>query len=293
MKNRQILSALAGIALGLGFGANTASAAFTNGDLILSFQATGGTGATTTVVANLGAGYTYRDATSNMLNIINIGTLLTSTYGADWYERTDLYFSVNGNYAAGYNPVNQGAPVVNGDARNTIYVGRSKTDGNPATYNQYSYAASAMGMVGTLMQTYNGAVATALAGDNAATIPTATVNTIEDFTTPAGSLLVNFGNFPADFNQAFSPGVLFNVGGVDYQGGLGLQRINRVDGTTGVLTGNVVIPGIVAGSGSNEGMFAIRDNGQVDYLAVPEPSTTALFGLAALGLGMRYFRRRK
>jgi hypothetical protein len=294
MIKTKTLAALAGSLLAFGALADQASAAFANGDLILSFQATGGQGATTTYVANLGAGYSYRDATANSLGIINLGADLSSIYGASWMDRADLFISINGNFQAGYNPTNQGGPVTNGDARNTIYVGRSKTNNDPTTYSQYSYGASAMGTVGTQMQTYNNTVASALASANSAQIATSAANTIEEFTTPAGSLLVNFSTFSADFAQGFASGSLFNYSGNSYEGALSLQRINRVDGTTGVLTGNVVVPGITAGSGSNEGMFAIRSNGQVDYIAaVPEPSTIAL---CALGLGAAVFhirRRRK
>lgn len=274
--------------------AHSASAQFANGDLIMSFQATSGTGATQTIVANLGAGYSFRDLNSNALNVANIGSLLSTTYGADWFDRTDLFFSINGNYAAGYSPVNAGAPVVNGDARNTIYVGRSKTDNDPTTYNAYSYAASAMGTVGTQMQGYNSTVATALASSTSAAIATSTINTIEDYTTPSGALLVNFSTFSADFNQAFSSSTPFSYNGVNYEGALNLQRINRVDGTTGTLAGNVVFPGISAGTGANLGVFAIRNDGQVDYIAaVPEPSTYALLSLAAAGFGAHVIRRRR
>jgi hypothetical protein len=297
MKTTKYIKTLFGAAALAIVATQSASAQFANGDLIMSFQATGGTGADQTVVANLGAGYSFRNLNSNSLNVINIGSLLSDTYGVNWFNRSDVYYSIIGNYAAGASPANPGglgAPVVNGDARNTIYVGRSKTDNDPTTYNAYSFAASALGGVGTTVQTYNATVATALASTPAARIPTSTVNTIEDFTTPAGNLLINFTAYSADFNQSFSNGTLFSINGVDYQGGMTLQRQNRTDSTSGALSNNIVIPGISAGTGSNEGMFAIRDNGQVDYIAaIPEPQTYALLALAAASLGAHVIRRRR
>ena len=124
-------------------------------------------------------------------------------------------------------------------------------------------------------------MATALASSSSATIPTSANSTIEDFTTPAGSLLVNFSTFSADFNQAFTDGTLFSKDGIDYEGALTLQRINRTDSTSGSLSNNIVIPGITAGSGSNEGMFAIRSDGQVDYYAVLSNVTPSLSVLPA------------
>ena len=291
MKSTKLLALVAAGAFSLGT-AQQSSAAFTKGDLLLSFQATGGEGVTSTMVANLGTGYSYRDATSNISNIINIGANRSSVFGNDWYDRTDLYFNIIGNQAAGYGPTNKG-PVVNGDARNTIYVSRARTDSDATSYTPWSGAASALNAVGTQAQSYNSAVSPFLSSANSATIATSTVNTIEDFTTPAGSLLVNFSNFSADFNQAFGAGSLFNISGTSYEGSLTLQRINRDDGTTGTLVGNYVEPGIAAGTGSNEGFFAINSTGQVDYFtAVPEPSTYALIALT----GILYFfvnKRRK
>ena len=268
-------------------------AQFQWGDLIMSFQATGGQGASQTVAANLGAAVGYRDATADRFNVINLGSLLSSTYGANWYERTDLYFTINGIRAAGGSPANQGGPVVNGDARNATYIGRSKTEGDPGIYTAYSYTPNEIGTAGTPMTTYNATVSNALTSTLAATIATSEANTIEDYTTPQGSLLSNWNVFPEDANQAFSAGTLFSHNGFDYQGAMTLQRINRYDGTTGVLAGNVVEPGIAAGTGSNEGYFAIRDSGIVDYYAVPEPSTYAFLTLAAAGLAAHTIRRRR
>ena len=266
---------------------SSARAQFANGDLIMSFQATGGIGSDQTVVANLGAGYSFRDLNSNSPNVINIGSLLSSTYGDDWFDREDLYYCIIGNYAAGASPANPGglgAPVVNGDARNAIYVGRSKTDNDPTTYNAYSFAASALGGVGTQVQTYNATVATALVSTPAATIPTSANSTIEDFTTPAGNLLINFTAYTADFNQAFSDDVLFTINGIEYQGGMTLQRQNRTDSTSGALSNNIVIPGISAGTGSNEGMFAIRADGQVDYYTANSSGGTPTLDVSPVSL---------
>ena len=291
-KTTTLLALLAAGAVSFGT-AQQSSAAFDRGDLLLSFQATGGEGVTSTIVANLGTGYSYRDATSNISNVINIGANLSSVFGNDWYERTDLFFNIIGNKAAGFNPSNQGGPVVNGDARNAIYVSRARTTSDPTNYTAWSGVASAMNNVGTQVGSYNTLVSSNLSSANVATIQTSENNSIEDFTTPAGSLLVNFSNFAADFNQAFGSGSLFDINGTNYEGALTLQRINRVDGTTGALAGNYVEPGIAAGTGSNEGFFAISSTGQVDYFtAVPEPSTYALIALT----GILYFfvnKRRK
>jgi len=257
-------------------GSQQAFGAFANGDLVLSFQATAGTGATTNVVANLGSGYGWRDKTVNQSAVIDLGALLVSTFGANWYDRTDLWICLNGLYAAGYSPANSGAPVVNGDARNATYVGSVKTDTNAAAYSQYKVTPTALGNVGTQTMTYNATCATALANSDAATIGTSTVNTIKDFTTPAGVNLVNFTLFDSTFVQSFSSGSLFSVGATAYEGALTLQRINRIDSTTGNLSNNVVVPGVNAGEGSNEGFFAIRQNGVVDFYAAPAAQTPTL-----------------
>ena len=260
----------------------TSKAQFQPGDLILSFQATGGEGATSTVAANLGAGYSFRDLNSNSLNVINIGSLLTSTYGSSWFDRTDIYVSLNGLRASGGNPVNGGGPVVNGDARNATYVGYVRTSGDASTYTPWTASTSQLQSAGTQMSTYNSTLTTALSSTLSALIPADQRNTIEDYTTPnsGGALLANFTLYNANFLQAFTEGALFEYNGIGYEGSLTLQRQNAYNGTTGALAGNVVVQtngvDIPVGTGSNEGYFAIRSNGQVDYYAVPSSATPSL-----------------
>ena len=60
------LLALTGIALGVS-SANAQNPNYAPGDLVLFFQQYGGSN---TIAVNLGAATTYRDATSNILNIV-------------------------------------------------------------------------------------------------------------------------------------------------------------------------------------------------------------------------------
>jgi hypothetical protein len=257
-----------------------ARAQFAWGDLVMSFQATGGQGASQTVAANLGTGYSYRDATGNALNVINLGSLLSSTYGADWHDRTDLYMTINGLYAAGGSPANSGGPVVNGDARNATYIGYTRDNGEAGSYTPFSMTASQVRAAGSQLTTYNATVSNALSSTLAATIATSENSTIEDFTTPnsGGTRLANWVSFNSAALTTFSSGTLFSHNGFDYQGAMTLQRLNAYDGTTGALAGNVVVDGISAGTGSNEGFFAITSSGQVDYYSpvapVPAPVIT-------------------
>ncbi len=273
--------------------AQKADAAFSAGDLILSFQATSGVGSNTTYIVNLGAGTIYRDATSNSLNLINIGVELDSIYGITagssdaWYERADLYWNIVGVRAGGYSAPNPG--VVNGDTRATIYASRSRS-ALSTNSSAYSFGASSLDVPAGTITGYNATAATALASSSNASIPTSTINTIEDYTTPGELTVNNFGLFSNDFSQAFGTGAIFG----SFQGALDLQRLNRSNTTTGAFAGNVVVPGVAAGTGSNEGTFTIDSLGNVSYYnAIPEPSTYALVGLGLAAAGIAVRRRKQ
>jgi hypothetical protein len=67
---------------------------FNNGDLILGFSATSGTGASRNVFFNFGPAVAHRND-PNLGTRGNIGATLSFVYGADWYSREDLYFGVD------------------------------------------------------------------------------------------------------------------------------------------------------------------------------------------------------
>jgi hypothetical protein len=103
------------------FPAYADSVAFTNGDLILAFQATGGTGSNKNVFFILGSGVSYRNNGNQGLKG-NIGATLSATFGNDWYTRTDIYFGVIGNLNSGP-PSGIGAiAAVAGDPSRTHYI---------------------------------------------------------------------------------------------------------------------------------------------------------------------------
>jgi hypothetical protein len=81
--------AIAGFAVATSAQAQTPAAA-ANRSLFLGFQATGGVGSATNIVVNIGL--------PNDLSTLNldINSALSSTYGSNWYSRSDLYFGVIG-----------------------------------------------------------------------------------------------------------------------------------------------------------------------------------------------------
>ena len=92
---RSILCAVAGIAL-LASGAS-AALPYADGDIFLGFRATGGEGATTDYLVNIGSATQFTGASGqSTINVGNIATDLVNTYGADWKTRSDVVWSVSG-----------------------------------------------------------------------------------------------------------------------------------------------------------------------------------------------------
>lgn len=74
--------------------AEAATTTYNNGDLFLGFRATGGTGASTDYLLDIGQPTQFDHTFTLMLG--NIAADLSATYGSSWYSRTDLLFAVAG-----------------------------------------------------------------------------------------------------------------------------------------------------------------------------------------------------
>lgn len=120
----------------------TSGQSIQNGDLIMGFRATGGNGADTNVFFNLGDPTTFRDGT-NPTTFQNIGNVLSSVFGSNWYTRDDLRFGAIANLS---DKTPQGAPTpiptppVKGDPSRTVYASRATTTPGQATlFSGFNY----------------------------------------------------------------------------------------------------------------------------------------------------------
>ena len=95
MKLLNLKGFLALAALAAGMNSQVANAAAGNGDVLLGFRATGGTGANTNLVVNLGQASQFTGA-SSATTVTNIGADLEAVYGTGWASRTDVLWGVAG-----------------------------------------------------------------------------------------------------------------------------------------------------------------------------------------------------
>jgi hypothetical protein len=276
--------ALAGLAL---VGSTAQAVSYNTGDLFLGFRATGGTGANTNYLINIGSASQFRDATSSFtLSISGIDADLTAIFGA-WENRSDLLWSVIGG------------PSTTGlisDQANTIYASKAETVlGTPETAwarlsnstqagiatkigDNAGTAGPAAGGYLNAPTTYNAlplSNAAAVAEDQGAANPWAKYQ--YGFGTPVANTTA--------FGQYGAPGIEGSFGNGTAGAALDLFRMVRsgLDDGTGNTTGN----------GTYEGTFKINDNGQVSFNVVPEPSSLAILSMGASLLGVFRLRRQK
>lgn len=262
--------------LGLGMVMTASSAmgafTFTNGDLILGFQATGGTGNTDNVFFNLGAGTNYRDGITTGV-VGNIGNTLSATYGANWYSRSDLFFGVIGNLNQQPTSGIGSRAAVNGDPSRTFYISTATaTVGGGSLIAAGTYGSASLGTAGTTLSGMEAMVAT--------------LNNEAD-----GSGILNQTANPTGWNNSWTlrnptPGAAFGIFTGGIQQNLGkLTDSTYVDLQRVLATNTGASPTGTVGGGDYITTFAISSDGSI--AAIPEPSTAMLGGLGLLAL----FRR--
>jgi hypothetical protein len=245
---------------------------FPNGNLLLGFQATGGQGSTVNVFFNLGSGVTARDDADQGL-LGNINADLTAAYGANWYNRTDLYFGVVGNLNFAPTTGLGSATPVAGDPSRTFYVSAPTIDiGDGALHT--GLTSSSLGVAGN---NFSG--------------QEAMVRTLN--TTASGATVLNQATNPTEWSNGWSS--WNTVGGSSYNVFSGIQdsfgqagSINYIDVQRILATNTGANPAGTVGSGTWETTIGIGSDGNI--YAVPEPSAAVLAGLAGL---VGVFRRRR
>jgi hypothetical protein len=250
--------------------ASANAATYVAGDLLLGFRATGGTGASSNLIVNLGQADTvYRDALANITSIVDIKTLLDSTYGVNWSTRSDLFWGVAGVRTAS----NLGA-AVDGDPVRTNYLSAAQSTYNPGT--QQSTAWSVAGA------TSRADIANAISSlaTNFTTVAGTSSTAVMDSSTGSTWSTNNTGS------NSFAVGSSIETSFASGASGSALDLYRILDRTSGANpTGTV-------GLGSWEGTFTISNAGVVGFTvaAVPEPSRALLGGLGLAGV---FFRRRR
>lgn len=253
---------------------------FTNGDMILGFQATGGQGSSINVYFDLGSGTAARDNPSIGL-VGNISTALSTAYGANWYSRTDLQFGVLGNLNFGPNTGFGSQGAVNGDPSRTFYV--STPSSAPELGALYASGAISSSGLGTAGNNFSGMEGVLSSSSNYTT--SASNEAVIDFGVNNNPLIT--GNSWTTLVPSSNSALSTFTGGIQQSFGKGgtetyadIQRI--------LSTNSGANPLGIVGGGTYETTLSIGSNGNISL--VPEPSSVLLSSMAGLAL---VFRRRR
>lgn len=250
---------------------------YNDGDLILGFRATGGQGASTDYLLDLGNASTILNATTPITFAIgNIGGDLTTIFGS-WSTRGDVFWSVSGvQKIAG-----------NGFANNTMFATRSDTIAAPlgtATTTPWTRPSSfGAGTPASKIQSMGLKYGTGTTGNVAGTdqIESASVSGALIQPTSQSNSFASFQPFGLNTSGASAYSYFVDANGIEG---------NFAAGTlASVLDLYQLTPAAGSLPATFNGNFSISNGGVVTFTpAIPEPSAglTLTIGAAILG-GLR------
>ena len=263
------------------------AASIVNGDLLLGFRVTGGTGAGTDLIvragpsgtAGIGNAVTFRDASTNIASVVDVGAELAAIYGAGWATRADLSWGVVGVRSA---TASNGTAVNGQTPGRSPFIGIAQSSSNPATQSSAAPDLSAAASLRTNIS------------NEANTINTNFAATADTGVSSAEAIYLSssLGGGWTDRQSTYFtlPGgtEASNASGIDNTG-LDLYWITNTN--TGAQDNGAAVTSTI-GQGIYQGSFQISDAGVVSFnvTAVPEPSRALLAGLGLAGIA---FRRRR
>jgi len=251
-------------------------------DLTIFFQ---DTALTQTLIITLDrTNASFRDATGSSLNFLNIGGLLNTTFGATWFDQTTLRAGLAG--VANNNPFS--FDTIFGDTNQTIYTSRRRNTTGANTFVVGASNSTAISLTGAARNTVANNINSMF--QNFEQLQTSGTSRTETF---PSSPVDNFNVGTTSFTNILNPGVQFSFasgnwgtyGTVVSEAVLDLYRIDNLNPGGGEGSPN-------NSTGTYEGSITLDQSGNVSFIAVPEPTTFALIGLA----GAAFFtgaRRRK
>jgi hypothetical protein len=268
-------------------------------DMLLFFRNPGGaTGTDQVVVFSLGSTWdVFRDAANPIdptfgttISLGNINTQLNTTYGTDWTSLSSSIFAG----AVGQNGSTNGAATTtsNGDYARTVYVTKQRTSaGGAGSANSTGVTlpgttAGQGNLANNISTSNNGAVSAGQPG-----VLGNTGTTIDDQNPfSSGNPATAYGFLQGGVMGALNS-TTYSLGGVnDIVIGLDLYRATPVTNAQG-WQNTQNISGVTAGEGYYLGTITLSSNGDVNFIAVPEPSTAVMMGLGFTA--MLFGRRRR
>lgn len=230
------------------------------GDLFVAFRASGGQGASTSYIVNIGNDLTYRNAAAGSSIDIsvpgNISADLVATYGVNWSSRTDLFWGVFGARQS---------------VSSSVYASKERDTPGSATSAWPALTQTARNATAT-------SVIDVISGINGFTGSESTANSSVAVLQPNASSASSY-NFQVS-----------TAGTTDFGS---LSQWSSIEGDFGSgASGSVLDIYRIAGSDSTlVGSFSINSSGTLHFTApVPEPGSVFLTAGAA---GLLALRRRR